>query len=120
MLPPPFEASTGANARMTSSVPHEVRVHVAMGLGEVPGQQRRGRADPRVVDEERHVARDPGSLGDGLVVEQVEPQHLDPWDLEELRLAGCGVDLADATLEELGHEVAADPSVGAGDQGGVL
>ena len=54
--PPPLAASTGANARVTASVPEEVGVHVTAHVVERTAEQRRARRDARVVHDEGDVA----------------------------------------------------------------
>ena len=58
------------------------------------------------------AARDLGGVGD------VERERDDPVEVDRARVAGGGVDLGRAALEQLLREVAADAAVGAGDQRG--
>ena len=90
----------------------------ARGLDRAVVQRRRAAADAGVRDHERDVGRLRGGRGDLCRIGHVERERHDAriLDGDALGIAGGGVDLRGAAVQERAHVGCAEAAVGAGDE----
>jgi hypothetical protein len=93
-----------------------VRVQLQPDLVQVAGDQVGVGRDAGIVDQQVDVPGLRGRGGHRSRIGDVQGQHLDAGDVDELGITRGGINLGGAPGEQLEDELTADTAVGAGDQ----